>query len=141
MGQGNPKLKYRLGREWIESVPEEKELRVLVNDKFNMAWQCALTAQKANSILGCIKKKAVSRSREVFLLLYFALLRPCLEYCIQLWSPQHKKDMDLLEQVQRRATKMIRGLEYLFPEDRLRELALLSQKRRLWGDLIMAFQY
>ena len=96
MGRGNPKHKYRLGDEWIESSPEEKDLGVLVDEKLNMTRQWVLAAQKANPILGCIKRSIISRSREGILPLYSALLRPHLEYCVQLWGPKQKKDMDLL---------------------------------------------
>ncbi|KAK4831192.1 hypothetical protein QYF61_015924 [Mycteria americana] len=108
-----------------------------VDKKLDMSHESALAAQKANCILSCIKRSMARRLREVVLLLYAALVRPHLEYCIHLWAPQHKKGMDLLEQIKRRATKMIRGMEHLSCEERLRYL----EKRRLRGDLIAAFQY
>ncbi|KAM9608078.1 uncharacterized protein ACIBXB_000694 [Morphnus guianensis] len=136
------KHKHRLGDERIESSPAEEDLGVLVDEKLNMTWPCALAAQKANHILGCIKISMASRSREGILPLYSALVRPPLQYCVQLWGSQHKKDVDLLERVQRRHAKMIGGLEHLSCEDRLRELGLFSlEKRRLRGDLRAACQY
>ncbi|GAB0187062.1 mitochondrial enolase superfamily member 1 [Grus japonensis] len=142
MGPHNPKHSYRLGEEWIESSPKQKDLGVLTDEKLNRSRQCALAAQKATRVLGCIKRGVTSRSREGILPLYSTLMRPHLEYCVQLWGPQYRRDIELLERVQRRAMKLIRGLEHLSYEDRLRELGLFSlEKRRLRGDLTAAYQY
>ena len=136
LGRGGPRYLDKLGEEALESSRVEKDLGVLVDEKLDVSQQCALAAQKANCVLGCITKRVSSREREGIVPLCSALVRPYVKHRVQAWSPQHRKDVALLEQVQRRATKMARGLEHLSCEERLRELGLFSlEKRGLRGDL------
>jgi len=100
-----------------------------MDGKLDMSQQCILVAHKASCILGCIKRSMISRSREGILPFYSALVRPHLEYCIQMGSPQN-----------RTTTVIIQGMEHLPWENR--ELGLFSlEKRRVWGNPRAAFQY
>ncbi|KAK4830020.1 hypothetical protein QYF61_008283 [Mycteria americana] len=104
LGKNNPMQRYRPGEEGLESCPAEKDLGVLVDSQLNMSQQCAQVAKKANNILACIRSSVASRTS----------------------PPLVSADTEVLERVQRRAMKLVKGLEQKSYEERLRELGLFS---------------
>ncbi|GAB0179744.1 mitochondrial enolase superfamily member 1 [Grus japonensis] len=88
LGRNNPMHQYMLGTNQLISSSAEKDLRVLADNKLIMNHQCNLTVKKTNNVLGCINKNIASRSREVILPLYSALVRPHVEYLVVFWAPQ-----------------------------------------------------
>ncbi|KAK4828405.1 hypothetical protein QYF61_026159 [Mycteria americana] len=103
-------LTFSLGDKRLESSLAERDPRIWVDGKLNMSQQCVLAAKRANRVPGCIKNSIGSQSRQAIVLLYTALVWPHHEYCVQFWAPQYK-DMKLLECIQRRVTKMVKGLK------------------------------
>src|SRR6218665_1954564 len=141
MGKGNPELSYVMGGKVLKVSEEEIDLGVIMHRSAQPSRQCAEASKKANSTLGMIRWTIVTRDKDTILRLYKTLVRPQLEYCIQVWSPYLKKDMEKLEKVQRRATKMIQDYKYISYKERFIMCGLTTlDKRRSIGDLNEAYK-
>jgi len=140
-GSNNLEYDYNIKGENLHKVEVERDLGILVSNDFKVAKQVDKASSSANKILGMIKRTFVSKGREIIIPLYKSIVRPHLEYCIQAWRPHYKKDIEKLEAVQRRTTKIISGMEGLSYEERLKKLGLPSlEYRRIRGDLIEVFK-
>ena len=141
IGFRNRKIKYELfGRE-IESCEMERDLGVVITNDMKSSRQCIEAEKKAQKLLGYIKRQFSSRKKETILTLYKALVRLHLEYAVQFWAPSLRKDIERLESVQARATKLISDIRGIGYERRLEQLNLFSlEARRLRGQLIETFK-
>ena len=122
-------------------VPFISDLGVTISADMKVSEQCGIAASKGNQILGLIRRNITYKEKKLIIPLYKAIVRPHLEYCIQASRPYRKKDIDTLERIQRRATKMIPELRDLSYEERLKECGLTTiETRRLRGDQIEVFK-
>ena len=141
VGHGNKCSTYKLGNADLRSSDCEKDLGVIVDNNMKFSEQCSKSVKSANMTLGLIRRTIKNKNKNVVIKLYKALVRPKLEYCIQAWRPYLRKDIDSLERVQHRATRMIsecRGQDY---ESRLARVGLITlEDRRSRGDLIEVFK-
>ena len=132
IGHGNMDEEYKMGDVVLGRTTQEKDLGVIFSADMKFSEQCGIAASKGNQILGLIRRTITYK---LIVPLYKAKVRPHLEYCIQAWRPYHKKDIDKLERIQQRATKMIPELRDLSCESRLLQCGLTTlETRRLRGD-------
>jgi hypothetical protein len=140
-GYNNPKSIYTINGKTLEVIAEEKDLGVIVQNNLKVSAQCSKVVKSGNKILGMIKRTFLYRDKDVILNLYKSLIRPHLEYCVQAWSPYLRKDIDLLEGVQRGATKTISGFEdHPCPKGLFRLRMTTLETRRIRGDLIEVYK-
>ena len=136
-GHGNTGVNYEMGGTILCKTVKEKDLGVTMNANMNVSEQCRFAASKGNQNLGMIRRNITFKEKGLIVPLYKAIVRHHLEYCIQAWRPYLRKDIDMIEKVQRRTTKLITGLTDLSYDDRLKECSLTTlETRRLKGDQI-----
>ena len=140
-GVNNAHFAYRMEDEWLEEKEKERDLGIIVDRDFNFKEQCLNARNRANKILGFINRNVSYKSKNVIRQLYNSYVRPHIEYCVQAWRPHLRHDINMLESVQRRATKLIPSLKNMPYEDRLEELNMFSVEYRfLRGDMIEIYK-
>ena len=140
-GNHNNTCDYEMDGHKLKQSTSERDLGVIVCNTGKPSKQCLTAANKANSTLGMIKRNIKSRDKDIIVRLYKTLVRPKLEYCIQAWNPFLKKDVEVLEKVQKRATKLVTACRNYSYEERLQILDLQPLNiRRIRGDMIEVFK-
>ena len=141
IGYRNEEASYFMDGSQLKSTDRETDLGVTVTNNLKPSQQCSEVVKKANKLVGFIGRSIEYKSKATIITLYNSLVRPIMEYCVQAWCPYYRKDIDKLERVQRRVTKMIPSLRNKPYEERLKELDLFPlEHRRLRGDLIQVFK-
>ena len=129
-GRTNRMKEYTMEGKILEKVQEEKDLGVMLDKAMNGSRQVTEAVKKANRALAQLRRTITNKEIDTVIPIYKATVRPHLEYCVQAWAPYLKKDINALEKVQHRATKMITTLRKLPYEQRLKECNLTTLEER-----------
>ena len=141
LGKWNPKHTYTMGGVNLTVTKEEKDLGVIFDEKLEFDRHIRVMVNRANRMLGMVRSGFAYMSQDIFKLVYPVMVRPLLEYCVQVWSPYKQKHIDLIEGVQRRAVRMVPGMNNLSYEQRLVKLGLTKLvERRFRGDMIETYK-
>ena len=141
LGKTNPKHSYSMGDGNLTVTSEEKDLGVTIDDRLEFDVHIKNIINRANRLLGLIKIGFSCLDKEIFLNLYTVLVRPLLEYCVQVWSPYKQMYINQLEKVQDRATRLVPGLKDKTYEKRLEILGITTLvERRFRGDILQAYK-
>ena len=141
IGHRNPKVTYELDGQELKTSHLEKDLGVWISDDLKPAHHIGVITAKANRIVGLIRRNFLYMDKEMCKTLYCTLVRPHLEYAVQSWQLYYRKDIDELEKVQRRMTRLIPELKDLPYEERCKRLGLTTlETRRLRGDMIETYK-
>ena len=102
-------VNYEMGGTILSKTVKEKDLGVTMNANMKVSEQCRNAASKGNQVIWMIQRNITYKEKSLIIPLYKAIVRPHLEYCIQAWNPYLRKDVDMLEKIQRRATRTERS--------------------------------
>ena len=147
LGKKNPKINYTMKNyindslTIIKKTESERDLGIQVSSNLKYNDQISIATSKANKILGILKRTFITRDEIIWKKLYTTYVRPHLEFAVGAWNPYLKKDINQIEKVQHRATKVSPAIRNLSYEQRLNTLELTTlETRRIRGDLIQKYK-
>jgi len=141
IGSKNMKMEYMLSGKKIKETKEEKDLGVIFTDSLKPSTNCDKVCKAARKIVGLIRRNIINKAEEEMLILYKTLVRPTLDYCIPVWRPYQRKDINKLEGIQKRYTKIIKGYKALNYKQRLNKLGLTTlEERHHRADMIQVYK-
>ena len=142
IGHNNMQNNYNMSNQQLPTTDQQRDLGIIISKNLKLQKQTEKSCKTANTVLWFIASNFRYKNKELILPLHKSLVRPHLEHAVQFWSPNLRRDIDKIEKIQRRATKMIPEIRNHSYHQRIQDFDLISLvQRRLRGQLIEVFKY